>query len=60
MGSTTITIVWADGREEEILCSDWNRNHDGMIVICVNSVTREYRYIVESNVREIRTGGANG
>lgn len=51
----TITIVWADGSEEEILCRDWHRNHDGMIVICVNNVTREYRYIVESAIREIRT-----
>lgn len=51
----TITIVWSDGREEEVLCYDWHRSHDGVIVICVNEITREYRYIIESKVREIRT-----
>lgn len=52
---TRITIIWNDGREEEVLCEDWHRNFDGMIVICTNRVTREYRYIVEERIREIRT-----
>ena len=51
----TITIIWADGSEEEVLCYDWHRNRDGMVVICLNEITREYRYIVEDKIREIRT-----
>lgn len=52
---TKIVLVWADGSEEEVVCHDWHRNLDGVVVICVNDVTREYRYIVENKLREIRT-----
>lgn len=52
---TTITLVWDDGGEEDVTCHDWHRNHDGMVVICLNPTTREYRYIIESKLREIRT-----
>lgn len=50
----TIILVWADGSEEEVLCHDWHMR-DGVLTICLNDVTREYRYIVAEKIREIRT-----
>lgn len=52
---TTITLVWADGSEEEVLCHDWHFNLDGILVICTDQMTREYRYIVRERIRELKT-----
>lgn len=55
MSKSKITLVWVDGREEEVTCFDWHWNLDGILVICVNDVTRQYRYIVKEQIREVRT-----
>jgi len=50
----TIIIIWADGSEEEVLCGDWHFDKNGVLVICLNQITREYRYIVRECIREVK------
>src|SRR4051812_5303020 len=51
-----ITIVWANGGEEEVTCEDWRWDYkNGVLIIINNTVTRDYRYIIKEQVREVRT-----
>lgn len=49
---TTLTITWNDGTKEDIYCYSFDFSRHDVITICLNEITREYRYIPLASVKE--------